>query len=185
MTELSPRKRDDDAVRHFVERFSAAMVDAGIPRMPARVFVILLSTDSGRLTAAELAEQLQVSPAAISGAVRYLIQVDLIIRGRDPGSRRDQFQVHNNLWYEVLGRRDNVLVRWENNLREGMALFGASPAGDRMAETLAFFEFTRKELAEMLARWRLQRDELIQAQLAVLGRGDTDDSAERFGAAGG
>ena len=41
--------------------------------MPARVFSALLATDSGRLTAAELAERLQISPAAVSGAVRYLI----------------------------------------------------------------------------------------------------------------
>ena len=44
-------------------------------RMPARVFAALLASDDGALTSAELGEQLQVSPAAVSGAVRYLAQV--------------------------------------------------------------------------------------------------------------
>ena len=57
--------------------------------MPARVFAALLATDSGRLTAAELAELLQISPAAVSGAVRYLTQVGMVHREREPGSRRD------------------------------------------------------------------------------------------------
>lgn len=49
----------------FVERFGSALVDAGMPRMPALVFVALLASDSGRLTADELMEQLRVSRAAV------------------------------------------------------------------------------------------------------------------------
>ena len=86
------------AVSRFVERFAMTLEESGVPRMPARVFVTLLATDSGALTAAELAERLQVSPAAILGAVRYLIQVDLITRERDPGSRRDRYQVFDDAW---------------------------------------------------------------------------------------
>src|SRR6266508_6264921 len=58
------REGSDVAVSRFVERFAAVMVQSGLPRMPARVFATLLATDTGRLTAAELAERLQVSPAA-------------------------------------------------------------------------------------------------------------------------
>src|SRR5256885_1108722 len=46
------------------------MVEAGMPRIASRIFVALVATDSGRLTAAELAEQLPASPAAISGGAR-------------------------------------------------------------------------------------------------------------------
>jgi hypothetical protein len=46
------------AVPRFVERFAALVSEAGVPRMPARVFVALLTADSGRLTAAQLAERL-------------------------------------------------------------------------------------------------------------------------------
>ncbi|HWJ40778.1 MAG TPA: MarR family transcriptional regulator, partial [Candidatus Limnocylindrales bacterium] len=64
----------------FVERFASVLTESGFPRMPARVFAALLATDSGRLTAAELAALLHVSAAAISGAVSYLVQVNLASR---------------------------------------------------------------------------------------------------------
>src|ERR1700743_728911 len=67
----------DDALFAYIERFAAVLVAAGFPPMPARVFVALLVTDSGRLSAAELAAVLRISPAAVSGAVRYLIQLGL------------------------------------------------------------------------------------------------------------
>ena len=62
----------DDPLFGYLERFSSVLVAAGIPPMPARVFAALLVADSGRLSAAELAEVLRVSPAAVSGGVRYL-----------------------------------------------------------------------------------------------------------------
>ncbi|NEE30623.1 MarR family transcriptional regulator, partial [Streptomyces sp. SID7982] len=61
---------DDEAtVSRFVERFAAQLVQAGMTRMPARVFAALLSSERGALTSAELSEQLKISPAAVSGAV--------------------------------------------------------------------------------------------------------------------
>jgi predicted transcriptional regulator len=150
--------RDDEAVSRFVERFAVTLEQSGVPRMPARVFVTLLATDSGALTAAELAERLQVSPAAISGAVRYLIQVDLITRERDPGSRRDRYRVFDDAWYEATVRRERLLMRWEDNAREGVAALGPdTPAGARMVETVAFFEFLRREMAALQERWRQER----------------------------
>ena len=50
--------RDQDAVGRFVERFASVLTEAGIPRMPARVFAALLTADSSSLTAAELAGKL-------------------------------------------------------------------------------------------------------------------------------
>jgi predicted transcriptional regulator len=158
MNTANAHARDDEAVARFVERFAVTLEQSGVPRMPARVFVTLLATDSGALTAAELAERLQVSPAAISGAVRYLIQVDLITRERDPGSRRDRYRVFDDAWYEATVRRERLLMRWEDNAREGVAALGPdTPAGARMVETVAFFEFLRREMAALQERWRQER----------------------------
>ena len=44
-----------DPMFGYIERFAAVLVAAGFPPMPARIFVALLVTDSGRLSAAELA----------------------------------------------------------------------------------------------------------------------------------
>ncbi|MEU5305027.1 GbsR/MarR family transcriptional regulator [Streptomyces noursei] len=161
--------RDDEAILTFVERFAAQMVDAGMQRMPARVFSCLLASDSGVLTSAELGERLQVSPAAVSGAIRYLSQVGMVSREREPGSRRDRYRVHSDQWYEAMARRDSILTRWEDVLREGVDSLGPdSAAGRRLGETLAFTEFMQHELLGMMERWRdhlgkLRTDETDEA----------------------
>ncbi|MFJ9644176.1 GbsR/MarR family transcriptional regulator [Streptomyces sp. NPDC101206] len=150
--------RDTEAVSRFVERFAAQLADAGMQRMAARVFAQLLASDSAAMTSAELSEALQISPAAVSGAVSYLTQVNMVSREREPGSRRDRYVLHNELWYETFTRRDQVLTLWEKTLREGAAGLGAdTPAGSRIAETAAFFEFLQHELLGMMDRWRAHR----------------------------
>jgi DNA-binding transcriptional regulator GbsR (MarR family) len=158
-------ERDPEAVRQFVERFASALVDAGFQRMPARVFAVLHGTDSGRLTAAEIAEQLQVSPAAVSGAVRFLIQFNMIRREREPGSRRDVFVVENDSWYEAIVNRDEILRRWSSSAREGIEVLGAdTPAGRRMATSLAFFEFITEELEDLIDKWQKAKAERLPAE---------------------
>jgi DNA-binding transcriptional regulator GbsR (MarR family) len=149
---------DRAAVSRFIESFASAFVDAGVPRMPSRVFAAILASDSGRLTAAEIAELLQVSPAGISGAVRYLAQVDLVVRVREPGSRRDVYAVRDNAWYEAIVRRERLLELWARSVREGIEILGAdTPAGARLVETLEFFEFLQAEMPALLERWRASR----------------------------
>ena len=73
-------------IDRFVERFSALLVDGGMPRMPARVFSRVLAEDSGQLTAAEIAERLDVSPAAVSAsyAVAFAIPACLVMWRHGP-----------------------------------------------------------------------------------------------------
>lgn len=156
--------RDEEAVMRFVERFALTFSEAGVPRMPARVFVALLVSDEGRRTAAELAEMLKVSPAAVSNAVRYLQQVRLVARERDPGERRDHYRVYSgDTWYEVTIRRDEMLMRWQEDLREGIEAVGAhTPAGKRLEETRRFYEFVHEELPMLLEKWRKVRSGLAE-----------------------
>lgn len=152
-------RRDEEAVGRFVERFALQLADSGLPRMPARVFAAVLVADEGRRTAAELAAQLQVSPAAISGAVRYLMQVGLLSREREPAERRDHYRVHADMWYESYTRRDQMLVRWLQSLQDGIEALGpASPAGQRLDETRRFFAFMHAELPRLMNKWRKQRN---------------------------
>ncbi len=148
-------ERDQDAVSRFTERFAAVLVEAGIPRMPARVFAALLAADSGRLTAAELTAQLQASPAAVSGGVRYLIGVGMVSREGQPGSRRHHYRVPDNVWDEVISGRDRLMARWTTVLRDGIEALGAdTPAGARLTESVRYFEFVSAELPRVLATWR-------------------------------
>jgi DNA-binding transcriptional regulator GbsR (MarR family) len=159
---MSAAARDPEAVSRFVESFAAQLVEAGMQRMAARVFAALLSSDEGAMSSAELGEQLRISPAAVSGAVRYLAQTHMVSREREPGSRRELYRVHGDQWYEALTNREAVLKRWEGALREGVTSLGAgTPAGRRMAETLAFFEFVEGEIAAMMERWRTHRRQVF------------------------
>jgi len=139
----------------FVERFAAELVEAGMQRMPARVFTALLASEEGALTSAELGERLTISPAAVSGAVRYLAQLGMVAREREPGSRRERYRVHGDQWYESFSRRDQALARWEHALRSGVAAVGPeTAAGQRLTETAEFFEFLQRELLSTMDRWR-------------------------------
>ena len=153
-TREAPGTRDSAAVRQFIQRFASLLADAGMPRMPARIFVALLTADTSRLTAEELAGLLKVSPAAVSGGVRYLIQVGLVSRETEPGSRRHVYVMPDNVWHEVLRVRDGIMMRWADAMRGGAEVLGAgTPAGGRLAESAMYFEFVSKELPLMLDRW--------------------------------
>ena len=139
----------------FVERFALLLDEAGMPRMPARAFAAILAEDAGRLTAGELAERLAVSPAAISGAVRYLTQAGMVVRGREPGERRDDYRLHDDVWYEIYAYRGEMLRRWEQAMADGAELVGPdTPAGRRLQETREFFAFLQEELPALMERWR-------------------------------
>jgi DNA-binding transcriptional regulator GbsR (MarR family) len=145
-------------VRQFIERFTGILAQAGFPRTPARIFVALLTADSSSLTAAELADLLQTSAASVSSGARYLVQVGLITAEGEPGSRRQHYRMSIHVWQDMVALRDRQFTRWAAELTEGVRILGAdSAAGERMAETVRYFEFISAEMAGLLDRWR-QRD---------------------------
>jgi predicted transcriptional regulator len=152
-----PRQRDPAAVREFIERFTGHLTQAGFPRTPARIFVALLTSDSSRMTAAELGALLRASPASVSGGVRYLVQVGLVTAEGEPGSRRQHYRMAVSVWQDIVALRDRQFTRWSADLSDGVAILGPdSPAGARMAETVRYFDFLSAEMAGLLARWRDQ-----------------------------
>jgi predicted transcriptional regulator len=155
VTENVAAQRDPDAVARFLEQFALVLNESGIPRMPARALAALMVNDEGRLTAAELAEQLNVSPAAVSGAVRYLMQVQLIVRRREPGDKRDHYSLLDDPWYEAIMSRDKELERWYNMLGDGAEAAGLDTAtGQRLDQARRFFAFVHAELPVLMGRWR-------------------------------
>ncbi|MFB7105460.1 GbsR/MarR family transcriptional regulator [Streptomyces hydrogenans] len=155
MTSTEGTPAQEDAVSRFVERFAGELTEAGMQRMASRVFAALLASETASLTSAELAAQLKISPAAVSGAVRYLTQVGMVAREREPGTRRERYVLHNEIWYETFTRRDQILLRWEKVLRDGAASLGAdTAAGARTTETADFFAFMQEEMLTLMDRWR-------------------------------
>ena len=157
---MAPRRRERDvaAVRHFVEQLALVLTEMGFPPMPARVWAAAMCSDEDTVTPSDLAERLGVSPGAISGAVRYLIQVALMERVAVPGSRRQHYRVPVDLWYEAFANREEVMARFSRVTHDGVAVLGAAtPAGQRIAEIRDFFDFVAAELPLLLVRWRASR----------------------------
>jgi DNA-binding transcriptional regulator GbsR (MarR family) len=90
----------------------------------------------------------------VSGAVRYLIQVDLVRPAGEPGSRRLSYSVPGDVWEQLITLRNATMIRFADVLREGAERLGRdSPAGERVAESARFFAFVADDTPRVLARW--------------------------------
>jgi DNA-binding transcriptional regulator GbsR (MarR family) len=140
----------------FVENLAAAMVDAGMQRMAARVFSAVVASPDGALTPSQIATVLQVSAGAVSGAVGYLEQAGMVRRTHVPGSRHTRIELGDDVWYEALTSRNTVIERWLSVAEAGMVeLEGA--AAERVAVMRDFFAFVLGELPALMERWRQTR----------------------------
>jgi DNA-binding transcriptional ArsR family regulator len=147
---------ENDVLLRYVERLALVFAESGIPRMPARVYAYVLADDATRYTARDLAEGLRVSPAAISGALKYLVDGQLVHREREPGARVDTYVIEDvDLWPSVFGGRATLIGRWEAVLAEGAEVLGEGrPGGRRLRESQEFFAFLREDVEGMMDRWR-------------------------------
>lgn len=139
-----------------VERLGQTLEAVGIPRMPARVFAFVLADDQETYTAAELAGGLDVSPAAISGAVRYLTDTHLVVRERNPAGRGDLFRVRDgDIWGTIQAARAPLLDRIVEQVQEAVDLLPeGSPGRARVEETRDYFTFVRDDVQQLTQRWR-------------------------------
>lgn len=151
---MSPEPTPEQ-ISAFVERFAGVLANSGVPSMSARVMARMLVSPAGTMTAAELADSLQISQPAVSGAVRQLIQVSFIARERLPGSRKDHYRIRDDVFAAVLERRNNALAEWESSVLSGAELFGPdTPVGQRLCDNAEFFAFIREDLDQLIKNWR-------------------------------
>ncbi|WP_370865052.1 GbsR/MarR family transcriptional regulator [Nocardioides agariphilus] len=145
----------------FVERMGGALTDAGLPRLPSRVFAALVVDEDGKMTAAELATTLAVSPAAVSGAVNFLGQIGFLHRERERGSRKDVYVVDDDAWLGAMMRKDQTyapLMAALDNALEGLG--EKDPAAHRLWLMREFLAFVDAEMDGLAERWQLRRREL-------------------------
>ncbi|MFD8499972.1 MarR family transcriptional regulator [Amycolatopsis sp. NPDC059657] len=145
--------RDPETVRQLEARFTEMLVQTGLPRMPTRVLASLYTTDTGSLTAADLARRLRVSPASVSKAVAYLEDQQLIRREHD--ERRDRYVLDDDLWYR------SMLASAERNAtlaaasREAAEVLGSeTPAGIRLGKAAEFLQQLNDDIVEAAKRRR-------------------------------
>ncbi|MFV2116547.1 helix-turn-helix domain-containing protein [Micromonospora sp. LOL_025] len=138
--------RDAAAVAEYEEAFTTVLMASGLTKMAARVLTCLFITDAGSLTASQLAQRLQVSPASISKAITFLEGQSLVRRERDE-RRRDRYVVDDELFYQATvasARANDQLVE---TARQGVALLGPhTPAANRLENIARFLDFISESM---------------------------------------
>ncbi|MER7277126.1 MarR family transcriptional regulator [Dactylosporangium sp. NPDC000244] len=148
-TEAAADGQPTEAVRGFVDEFATLLAAAGLPRMTARVFVCLLTTDAGGLTAAELVRRLRVSPASVSKSIGYLEAMELVTRRMDAGGRRQRYLIDDDVWMRAwradTGAHGEIAVA----AQRGIEIFGAgSTAGARLDRMGHFFGRLSRQMSD-------------------------------------
>ena len=148
----------DRAAAEFVETIGADLADQGFPRIPAYVIMALTVSESGRLTSAELSALLGVSPAAISGAVRYLQTLRFVRVVSEPGSRRHVYALGATAWYTGSLQTSGRYRHLAGMIRDAARRLADRPAAQaRVDELGAFFEFLERRMPVLLEEWEAER----------------------------
>ena len=149
-----------DAERDAAERIGGALTEAGMARMPSRVFAALMVDDDGRMTSSELSAFLDASPAGISSAVKYLSHVGVLRRERDRGSRRDVYVVDDDAWRGSMMQHERLYGPIRLALeRAASMLDDGGPAHRRLDLALEFLVFLEGELDALDEKWQRYKAE--------------------------
>lgn len=145
-----------DALDRLAEHATDAFAAQGFPRTPAAVLMALMASDEGALEAGELAERLGISPAAVSGAIRYLVQVRFVRVGVVRGTRRHRYSLADESWYAGSLHQTDRYAQIATLVESGL------PADDsagtaRFAEMAAFFRFLERRMPALFDEWRATR----------------------------
>ncbi|HZE32746.1 MAG TPA: helix-turn-helix domain-containing protein [Actinoallomurus sp.] len=142
-----PHGRDAEAVREYEEMFTDFLMASGLPKMMSRVLVCLYTTDSGSLTASELVQRLQVSPASISKAIAFLERLTLIRRERDE-NRRERYVVDDDLYYQSMMAAARDIANQVDIARKGVGVLGpGTPAAVRLENVARYLDFVGESFA--------------------------------------
>ncbi len=152
-----------EGIDAFVSHFGALMSASGMPGLSGHVFALLLATPQAQLTARQIGEALHISPAAVSGATKYLAEVGFTRRLRRPGSRQVVHAVVSENWYETLLVRNNVVEASRALFMEGSRAAGGTrtAAGRRLWLNAKLFECLGAAVSETLEKWHAEREELL------------------------
>ncbi|WP_406436335.1 helix-turn-helix domain-containing protein [Streptomyces sp. NBC_00631] len=139
--------RDTEALRAYEEVFTTVFMQQGLPKMASRVLTCLYTTDAGSVTASELVQRLQVSPATVSKTVALLETMGLIRRERDE-RRRERYVVDNDVWYQGMIASARSHAQLAETARQGVGVLGpGTPAAVRLENIARFVDFVGESMA--------------------------------------
>ncbi|MFJ9585263.1 GbsR/MarR family transcriptional regulator [Streptomyces acidicola] len=167
--------RDPEAVREYEETFTTAMMQSGAPKMMSRVLACLYTSDTGSLTASELVQRLQVSPASISKAIAFLESQGFVRRERDE-RRRERYVVDDDIWYQSMMASARSIAQIVEIARQGVGILGpGTPAATRLENTARFLDF----VSESTARAADQALEVLHTKPGTTSGGTATPSSDR------
>ena len=142
-------------MRAFIENMARLLADWGLPRMTGRVLFMLMAAEESSLSASELSQRLGVSPAAISGAVRYLMHLQMVVRESVPGERRDRYRLVDDSWYEVTVAKMTLIKTIADMAGQGAVAAGGpgTAAGKRLAGMHDFYRWVQENMPDLLRQW--------------------------------
>lgn len=144
---------DDEAIRRYSEQLAALLDLAGFPRMPARVLMALVTSPEGELTAEQIGQTLGISPAAVSGAVRYLRSIQVVRAASLPGTRRRIYTLTPK-WYTITLSRSTMYGELREMVRPLPPAIGPdTAAGRRVLEMADFYAYLSRRFPEILEEW--------------------------------
>ncbi|WP_405614119.1 helix-turn-helix domain-containing protein [Streptomyces sp. NBC_00076] len=178
--------RDAEAVREYEEVFTTVLMASGMPTMTARVMACLTITDAGSLTASELVQRLQVSPASVSKAIASLDSQGMVRRERDE-RRRERYIVDDDVYYQPMMASARSTAQLVGVAQQGVGVLGCgTPAGTRLENIARFLDF----VSESIARAAEQAREILHTKPGTVpdgaarpdpGHGRTADSPTHNG----
>jgi DNA-binding transcriptional ArsR family regulator len=167
--------RDAEAVREYEEMFTTVLMQSGAPKMMARVLACLYTTDAGSLTASELVQRLQVSPASVSKAIAFLESQGLVRRERDEG-RRERYVADEDVWYQSMMASARSTAQIVEVARQGVGILGSgTPAATRLENIARFLDF----VSESIARAAEQAREVLHTKAETPSDGTAEPSPDR------
>ncbi|MER6224971.1 helix-turn-helix domain-containing protein [Streptomyces sp900105755] len=164
-----PHGRDAEAVAEYEETLTTVFMQSGTPKMMARVLACLCISDAAGLTASELVQRLQVSPASVSKAVAFLEEQGLVRRERDE-RRRESYFVDDDVWYQSMMASARGTAQIAETARQGVTVLGArTPAANRLENIARFLDF----VSESIARAAEQAREVLHSKPPTATADDT------------
>jgi DNA-binding transcriptional regulator GbsR (MarR family) len=128
-------------VREYEETCTTLFMQQGLPKMTSRVLACIFTADSGSLTAAELVQRLQVSPASVSKAIAALENLGLVRRERDE-RRRERYVIDDDVWYQSTIASARGIAQGAQTARQGVSVLGRdTPAAARLENIARFSDF--------------------------------------------
>jgi DNA-binding transcriptional regulator GbsR (MarR family) len=142
------------------EQAAGMLTAAGMPRMPARVMMALVASPDAGYSAGELGDRLGVSPAAVSGAVRYLQSLRMIQRLSRPGDRIARYDLMDDGWHSIVTANAPMYAKLAESMEAIAAENGDAPLSVARALRVAdFLRYLAERMPQLVVEWEQSRRE--------------------------